>query len=70
MEFYLNEVNKLEFDSEPPYLQIHSKITTTLTFLGHSASAIDNFRLFSVSKNLPKATSQVKKENINYILFS
>ena len=56
MEFYLNEVNKLEFDSEPPYARIQTKITDTLKALGHSSSVGDNFRLFS-TKSAPKTPS-------------
>ena len=34
IEFYLNEVVKLEYESEPDYAKIQSKITETLTTLG------------------------------------
>ena len=60
-EYFLNEVNKLEFDTEPPYSKIQSKLSDTLRSLGHGANALDNFRLFS-NKNPPRTPStQVKK---------
>ena len=38
IEFYLNEINKLEFDTEPPYEKIHSKLSDCLQLLGHNQS--------------------------------
>ena len=63
MEYYLIEVNKLEFDAEPPYLKIQSKLSETLRTLGHGDMALDNFGLFS-KNNLPKTRIQVI---INYL---
>jgi hypothetical protein len=57
MEFYLNEVTLLEYDSEPPYARIHTKLTDALKALGHSSSAVENFRLFSAKSSLPKTPS-------------
>ncbi len=57
IEFYLNEINKLEFNSEPPYLKIMNRLTDTLKSLGHSGE--DNFYAFSQSKTNLKATAQV-----------
>ena len=51
MEFYYNEVNKLEFDTEPDYLKIHTKITDTLTGLGHSKNDRDKFYIFKSNKS-------------------
>lgn len=59
MEYYLNEVNKLQFDSEPPYAKIQSKLTETLKALGHSSSAGDNFKLFTPAKASTKTPSKV-----------
>jgi hypothetical protein len=59
MEYYFIEVNKLEFDSEPPYLTIQSKLSETLRTLGHGDMALDNFGLFS-KNNPPKTRFQVK----------
>ncbi len=56
MEYYWSEVARLEFDSEPPYAKIQSKITDALKLLGQSSSSVDNFRLFS-AKNIPKTPS-------------
>jgi hypothetical protein len=53
MEFYLNEVNKLEFDSEPPYNKIHTKLNEALRRIGATQSVIsgsDNFMIFSSNK--------------------
>lgn len=47
-EFYLNEVNKLQFDTEPPYAKLHTKLNETLSKLGESTS-LENFRLFKPS---------------------
>jgi len=44
VEFYLNEVNKLEFESEPSYDKIQAKLNDCLEWLGHKEG--DNFRLF------------------------
>ena len=49
IELFLNEINKLEFDSEPAYLIIINKLTDTLELLGHSGK--DNFYAFGHSKN-------------------
>lgn len=62
MEFYLNEVNKLEFDTEPDYQKIHTKITDTLTGLGHSKKDKDNFYIFKSNdnKSITKSTTPKK----------
>ncbi len=57
IEYYLNEINKLEFNSEPPYLKIMNKITDTLKSLGHSSE--DNFYAFNQSKTISKTSTQV-----------
>lgn len=61
MEFYLNEVNKLEFESEPDYAKIHSKITETLVALGHARSERDNFYVFSKEVKVSKKAA----DNVN-----
>jgi hypothetical protein len=66
MEFFLNEVAHLEFDSEPVYAKIQAKLTDALKQLGHSSSAVDNFRLFS-TKNMPKTPSTA---HVCYFFFS
>ncbi|RNA34646.1 serine threonine- kinase VRK1, partial [Brachionus plicatilis] len=52
VEFYLNEVKKLEFESEPPYAKIQSKINDTLKSLKYTGA--DNFGLFSSNKSKSK----------------
>jgi hypothetical protein len=53
----LNEINKLQFDSEPPYLKITNKISDTLKLLGHSSETIDNFNAFNQTKTNSKTTT-------------
>lgn len=66
MEFYLNEVNKLEFESEPDYVKVHSKITETLAALGHAKGERDNFYVFSKEVKIAKKMPAVKdKSNAN-----
>ena len=61
IEFFLNEVNKLEFDTEPPYAKIHTKLNECLSTLGHSGA--DNFRLFkSGSSTASKTPAKVTKK--------
>ena len=60
IEFYLNEVNKLGFESEPDYAKIHTKITDTLASLGHSESTKDNFYVFSPAAPAPAHKNTVK----------
>lgn len=45
MELYLNEVNKLNYESEPAYAKIQAKITDTLNSLGFGSKS-DFFGLF------------------------
>ena len=60
IEFYLNEVNKLEHDHEPPYAKIHAKINDALKSLGHGSSSADHFHLFTPGKKAAKAVSEAK----------
>lgn len=53
----MNEINKLQFDSEPPYLKITNKISDTLKLLGHSSETIDNFNSFNQTKANSKTTT-------------
>jgi len=55
IESYLNDVNKLEYDTEPDYAKIHSKITETLASLGHTKTTKDNFYIFSSESKSAKA---------------
>ena len=48
VKYFLDEINKLQFDSEPSYSYIHGKLDECLESLGHKGS--DDFKLF---KNLP-----------------
>jgi hypothetical protein len=57
MEYFLNEVSRLEFDSEPAYAKIQAKLTDALKQLDQSA--VDNFRLFS-AKSMPKTYFKTK----------
>ena len=56
MEYFLSEINKLQFDTEPPYDKIHSKLTDCLKALSHTG--VDNFRLFK-SGPVTKTPSKV-----------
>lgn len=60
IEFYLNEVNKLEFEDEPDYAKIHKKIRETLTSLGNSKSAKDNFYIINPKATTSKAAAKSK----------
>jgi hypothetical protein len=65
MEFFLNEVNRLEFETEPDYVKIHSKIADTLSALGHSKNDKDNFYVFSTeSKVAKKSEAKAIKSSI------
>lgn len=57
VEYYLNEVNKLQFDTEPPYGKILSRINETLKALGQSESS-DHFNAFSQTKTKKKSTTK------------
>lgn len=57
MEFYLNEVVKLEYESEPAYAKVQAKITENLASLGFTGKS-DHFALFD------KKTTQV---NFNFL---
>lgn len=61
IEFYLNEINKLEFDTEPPYDKIHSKLSDCLQLLGHTG--VDNFRLFKSEPVATKTPAKVSENN-------
>ncbi len=68
MEYYLNEVNKLEFDSEPAYSKIYTKISETLRSIGFKDNQ-DNFSIFKPSASIPKtpkASNQVNIYKIQY----
>lgn len=59
MEYFLTEVNKLEYDSEPSYSKIHLKLTDTLRAVGHTSSE-DNFYIFK-----PAKSSKAVKPSVN-----
>ena len=63
MEFFLNEVNRLEFETEPDYVKIHSKIADTLSALGHSKNDKDNFYVFSTESKVAKKSEAKAKES-------
>lgn len=46
IELYLQDVNRLEYDEEPDYKKIQSKIIQTLKCLGHQRYTLDNFYIF------------------------
>ena len=46
MKFYFNEINLIEYKSEPDYAKIHAHINSTLNDLGHSSTSEDNFQIF------------------------
>jgi vaccinia related kinase len=58
IEFFLTEINKLEFDSEPPYDKIHTKLNECLKSLGHTGP--DNFRLFHPNKSSAGSSTTTK----------
>ena len=63
IEFYLNEVNTLEFETEPDYAKIHKKIEETLASLGHPKTAKDNFYIFKPAAKLAKAVGKSKADD-------
>jgi hypothetical protein len=63
MEYFLIEVNNLEFDTEPPYSKIQSKLSETLRDLGHDVVSLENFGLFSFN-NTPK----ILKTQVNSLI--
>ena len=63
IEYYLNYVNELNYESEPDYSKIHRKITETLEYLGHSKAAIDSFHIVEPSK-LPPSTLTIESDQL------
>ena len=53
MDYYLNEVNKLEFDTEPAYSKIYAKLSETLRSIGYKDN-LDNFAIFKPLASIPK----------------
>jgi len=63
-EFYLSEVKKLEFETEPDYVKIQNKITESLQLLGHSKSLTDDFFIFAAPKASNKSLTNGKESKI------
>ena len=57
IEFYLNEVNELQFDSEPNYSKIQTKLNEALKTLGHSNLLVENFQIFNPAKQPTKPSA-------------
>ena len=51
VEYFLAEIGKLEFDTEPPYSRIQTKLSEALRSLGHTASQGENFSIFKSSSS-------------------
>ena len=58
MENYLNVVAKLEYEQQPPYSAMQSRITETLEKLGCPASSADNFRIFHSAQDRSILTAE------------
>jgi hypothetical protein len=67
MEYYLSEVNKLEFDSEPAYSKIYAKIHETLRNIGYKDN-LDNFSIFKPSTSIPKTPKASNSVNIQVLI--
>ena len=62
IQFYLNEINKLKFESEPPYSEILVQIKDTLNQLGYSDS-VDNFYAFD---QIQSPTESLNTQTLNF----
>ena len=63
-EFYLNEINKLEFETELDYAKIKNKITKSLQLLGHRKSLTDDFFIFVTPKASNKSLTNGKRSKL------
>lgn len=69
IQIYLNEINKLKFESELPYSEILVQIKDTLNQLGYSDS-VDNFYAFNQiqsSTAISSLNTQVLNFNVHNI---
>jgi len=70
MEFYLVEINKLKYDSEPNYGVIHKKLEETLADLGHSKYTKDNFYIINPAAKLAVESKKSKVDKQESVLES
>ena len=60
----MNEINKLEFETEPDYAKIQNQITESLQMLGHTKSLTDDFFVFAAPKASNKSLTNGKESKL------